>query len=462
MARALRNPRCDIAQVYIPVLHPATRSPRLLIRTLTAKHLFAHRSVLCLCFVSFGNAGAQGTTQGGNGPYVEIGAQAIGVATRVSPATRDRALTEGYLTQPAIMLRAGAFDGILALTGTLNLEGTTLKRGELTPGIYGEGYIDRRHPHTYLHELIVSAKGDISDASVSLSAGKGFAPFGTDDPMARPFEKYPVNHHLAQILERAVAIAAFRMRGAVIELGSFNGDEPQSPGDVPNRDRYWDSWSGRLTLLPFKQAELQTSYARVKSPENATGGGSDQRKQSASIRLEDAQHSGYALAEWARTGEYVGNTRSFGFTSWLMETEARLAFARAGIRFERTERPDEERLQNPFRAPVPASDLSILGRSRWTTLTLRGSAPISAARPLFVEPFIEVAQAHVSPTLRPTGFDPRQFYGSTRIWSISAGAKLSFGMQHMRMGRYGAATHDQRGMMMKMEDGGMDMSGSHH
>ena len=33
----------------------------------------------------------------------------------------------------------------------------------------------------------------------SLSAGKGFAPFGTDDPMSRPIFRYPVNHHLAQI-----------------------------------------------------------------------------------------------------------------------------------------------------------------------------------------------------------------------------------------------------------------------
>ena len=41
---------------------------------------------------------------------------------------------------------------------------------------------------------------------LSLTAGKGFAPFGTDDPMSRPVLRYPVNHHLAQILERAVAI----------------------------------------------------------------------------------------------------------------------------------------------------------------------------------------------------------------------------------------------------------------
>ncbi|HEV7447593.1 MAG TPA: hypothetical protein VGO18_33815 [Steroidobacteraceae bacterium] len=413
---------------------------------------------LCFCVAPVA-ATSQQTTLHDQRSYLELGAQTIGVATHETPAVQGRSLTEGYLTQPAIMVHAGVLNGHLVLAGTVNLEGATLKRGELTPGIYGEGYIDRRHPHTYLHELVIAAKQDLAGASVSLSGGKGFAPFGTDDPMARPFEKYPVNHHLAQVLERAVAIAAVRAGQVILELGTFNGDEPVSPGDVPNRNRYWDSWSGRLTLVPFEQIELQSSYARVKSPENATGGGSDQRKKSASVRLEDAQHSGYALAEWARTGDFVGNTRSFEFTSWLLESEARIGFVRAGVRLERTERPDEERLQNPFRAQVPGTDLSILGRSRWTTLTGRVAVPIWIAQPVALEPFIEVARARVSPTFRPAGFDPRQFYGSSRIWSISAGAKLSFGMQHMRMGRYGAAITEPRGMMM--EAGGMNMSHSH-
>ena len=75
---------------------------------------------------------------------------------------------------------------------------------------WGEGFIDRRHPHTYLHELMFSFDdllGKVDGAArLSLAAGKGFAPFGTDDPMVRPVLRYPVNHHLAQILERAVAI----------------------------------------------------------------------------------------------------------------------------------------------------------------------------------------------------------------------------------------------------------------
>src|SRR5579884_1149354 len=85
-----------------------------------------------------------------------IMAQAIPVVTRADPTVGHQVLTEGYVTQPLIMADGsrGAFQGV----GTLNLEGLTLKRGELTTGAYGEGYVDRRHPHAYIHELLVGAE----------------------------------------------------------------------------------------------------------------------------------------------------------------------------------------------------------------------------------------------------------------------------------------------------------------
>jgi hypothetical protein len=386
----------------------------------------------------------------------EIGAQGIGVLTRESPAVGGREITEGYLTQPAIMAQLDPWSELLTLKGMLNLEGATLKRGELNAGIVGEGYIDRRHPHTYLHELVLSsAKRFGMDATngVSISVGKGFAPFGTDDPMARPFEKYPINHHLAQILERAIAIGALRAGPWILEAGTFNGDEPTGPGDTPNRNRYWDSWSGRITFVPWRQAELQTSYARVKSPENPDGGGADQRKQSTSIRLEDPQHTGYALVEWARTGDYIGSARSFAFTSLLAETSAKYDRLSGAVRIERTDRPDEPRLVDVFRTQVPATDLSIAGRSRWTIVTARVAASVLNAGELSAEPFVELARAHVSETLRPSGFNPQQFYGSDRIWSFSVGIKVALGMSHMRMGRYGVAIAGERDAKM----GGMNM-----
>ncbi len=396
--------------------------------------------------------------QDGRGSFggLDIGAQAIGVVTRESPAIQGRTLTEGYLTQPVLMGQLDPWREALSLKGALDLEGLTLERGELNAGIYGEGYIDRRHPHTYLHELLLASAKRFSAASVSgvsVTVGKGFAPFGTDDPMARPFEKYPINHHLAQILERAVAIAALRAGAWILEAGKFNGDEPTAPGATPRGKRYWDSWSGRISFVAWPLAELQTSYARVKSPEIAAGGGADQRKQSASIRLEGGPHSQYAILEWARTGDYVGSTRTFSFSSLLAETSARYGRLSGGLRIERTERPDEQRLVELFRTPVPATDLSIAGRSRWTIITARLATPVARPRTFTLEPFAEVARALARPTLEPSGFDPRQFYGSDHIWSLSVGARLAFGMSHMRMGRYGVAATGKP----QKEMGGMQM-----
>ena len=355
------------------------------------------------------------------------------------------------------MVMIAPWSEALSIRATLNFEGLTIERGELNPGIYGEGYIDRRHPHTYLHELVATSarRFGTGPSGVSVTVGKGFAPFGTDDPMARPFEKYPINHHLAQILERAVVIGAVRARGWILEAGAFNGDEPTAPGDTPNPKRYLDSWSGRVTYLPWSQGELQASYARVKSPENPSGQGTDQRKQSASIRLEDAQHSGYALLEYARTRDYAGRTPSFVYTSLLAETWARYDSFSGALRIERTERPDEERLTNEFRAAVPATDLSIAGRSRWTIISARVAAGLTLPARVAMEPFAEIARGRVSPTLTPSGFDPRQFYGSDRIWSVSVGAMIAFGMSHMRMGRYGVAEAGSPSTKMA----GMDM---HH
>ena len=158
------------------------------------------------------------------------------------------------------------------------------------------------------------------------------------------------------------------------------------------------------------------------------------------------------MLEWARTTNYVGSSRTFAFTSLLAETWARYGRASGALRFERTERPDEARLVDEFRTPLPAPDLSITGRSRWTIITARVAASLPAVKTLALEPFAEVARIRFSPTLRPSGFDPAQFYGSNRIWSVSVGAKLAFGMSHMRMGRYGVASTEKRGMKMRSKE----------
>jgi len=372
------------------------------------------------------------------------GAHAIGMVTHQSPAVAGRSLTEGYLTQPTLMLHAGG-RSLPTIQLMLSLEGLTLERGELNPGIVGEGYIDRRHPHTYLHELTATIErgGDLARGSLTL--GKGFAPFGTDDPMVRPFVKYPINHHLAQILERIVAIAALRAGPVALEVGSFNGDEPESSGDAPNRSRLWDSWAMRATVFPLAGAEFQASYANVRSPEIAKGGGPDDRKWSVSGRFENADRRQYALAEWARSTGYVGSDKTLDFNSFLVEGQTGAGPLLLAARLEVTERADEERLSDPFRTPAGGHDFSILGRSRWMIGTLGIAFPITAPGGTSLAPFVEIAQHGARETFRPSGFVPADFYGSDRILVLSAGLRIGIGAMHGRMGRYGAAIPRQRG-----------------
>ena len=117
-----------------------------------------------------------------------VGAQAILAYDHVDPIPGGGGLGELRVVQPAVMAHASVLDGRLRFVGMLYFEGATMPGGQLSPGSFGEGYVDRRHPHTYAHELMLSAVLPIDGERIaaSLSVGKGFAAFGTDDPMSRP------------------------------------------------------------------------------------------------------------------------------------------------------------------------------------------------------------------------------------------------------------------------------------
>jgi hypothetical protein len=114
-------------------------------------------------------------------------------------------------------------------------------------------------------------------------------------------------------------------------------------------------------------------------------------------------------------------------------------------RLERTDRPEEEQLLDPFRTPRPSTDLTSLGVSRWTTLTASISAPPVQRGVMSGRLFIEVARIGVA-VGSPAGiFNPELRYGARRMWMYSAGIRLRAGSMHDRMGRYGAAVPE---MMM--------------
>ena len=368
------------------------------------------------------------------------GAMAIGMATHAAPGALGRHATEGYLTQPMAMGNVQLAGGRLQALGTLNLEGRTLRRGELNTGAYGEGYVDRRHPHTYLHEAMLGAAVARGDGALSLFAGKGVVPFGTDDPMVRPFVKYPVNHHLAQVMERVQVVAAVRLRGVVLEGARFNGDEPEGPSDWPNAGRAFDSWSARLSVAPRRGLELSASTARVHSPEFATGEGLDQAKSSVAARWSrPGARVPYALAEWARTHEASGGLPGFTYRSWLAEGAFAVRRMQLAVRLERTERPEEDRLANPYRSVRPLLDFHVLGRTRWDIATVHAAAPASRWLAVRLAPFAEVAWLAPTALARPAAIEPHTFYDTTRLWLASAGLRVHLGTMRPRWGRYGAA-----------------------
>ena len=374
-------------------------------------------------------------------PAVKFGGHGVLAYTRADPVPGGGPLGEVRLIQPTVMAHAGALSSRLRLLATVNLEGLTIPDGELTPGAWGEGFIDRRHPHTYAHELVLTFDHPIGNPAnelrFSLSAGKGFAPFGTDDPMSRPPLRYPVNHHLAQILERAVAIAGVRTGPVMLEAGLFNGDEPEGPEQWPLVSRMGDSWSGRLTVWPLPELELQGSHGLVHSPEHRPGSGTDQSKWSVSGRWDGTVGGAqvYGLAEWARTSEAEG---FFVFHSVLAEGAWTGGHHRLYYRFEQTERPEEERV-TPTRSRRPHLENSILGTTRWTIHTMGyGFQGLPRQGSTRAEPLVELSLGRV----RGVGgglFDPASFYGKTSFWSVSAGVRLNLGTPMRRMGRYGVA-----------------------
>jgi hypothetical protein len=345
------------------------------------------------------------------------------------------------------MLTGHGFGDRLRLAATADLEGWTLDDGELTPGAFGEGFVDRRHPHTFLHEFMLSSSDLLRSwdgpLNLSLSLGKGFVPFGTDDPMSRPTLRFPVNHHYSQILERAVGIAGASLGPVMIEASLFNGDEPTRPEEWPALRRFGDSWSLRATIYPVRGLEFQGSHAQVHSPEHRPGAGLDVTKWSVSGRWsrEIRNIPTYLLIEWAESSEA---DRFFVFDSYLAELQVSPGRHRLYYRLERTKRPEETRTANLFRAFRPHLENSLLGTTDWKIHTVGYGFRLGPVlHGLTFEPFAEMSFATVS-KFGPGIFRPQFFYGGTDIVSSSIGLRLDWGMRGHRMGRYGVAADADR------------------
>lgn len=347
--------------------------------------------------------------------------------------------TGWYLTQPAVMANLESGGGRIVLRTTLNFEGLTQEDGELTFGGWGEGFLDKRHPHTLLHELMLSVNlWDVSGSALSLSAGKGFAPYGTSDPMARPGLKYPTNHHLSQVLERWTANVVWVAGPWSVEAGLFGGQEPEGPYDFSNIESFGDSWSARVARRwgpgtgPSAKWEASASFASV--TEFAHTVRETTRLVNGAVRHAGALGPGelYTLVE----GSVSMLDDHFDYFSLLVEGRYDYRRHQPYARVEYARRPEYER-----EGPAGSEDFfryhnheDPLSTTRWLIATAAYAYELTGL-PWSVRPFVEAQYHQVRGD--QGGVSATELFGKTSFWSLSLGARIFLGGDPMRMGLYG-------------------------
>lgn len=368
-------------------------------------------------------------------------AQVFPILTASDPFDQNSRLNdrETYLTQPALMIGLVSPGATVTFDVTLDFEQLTQPEGEYTFGGWGEGFIDRRHPHTLLHEMMVSVRlVETASGVISLSAGKGFAPYGTEDPMSRPVVKYPTNHHLSQVLERWTTNATFVLRsGWSLEIGMFGGAEPVDAYDLSNIESFGDSWSTRLTRLfgdpDAPSWEASASYARIEEDHGAET--EVVELANGALRYESLRPTGrlYGLLEASKSFPEDED----GYWAILAEAQYRTGAHQPYARVEWSTRPEYHRLGGPGTPEFYRYDHGTHtdGATRWVITTV-GYGRESATAGVSYRPFAELQYHRISS--ERGGVDPIALFGERDFWSLSTGFRLYWGGGPMRMGRYGA------------------------
>jgi hypothetical protein len=347
--------------------------------------------------------------------------------------------TELYLTQPVLMANLEGPASRVVLRTTLNFEGLTQDDGELTFGAWGEGFLDKRHPHTLLHEAMLSVNfWDVAGGALSLSAGKGFAPFGTDDPMARPVAKFPTNHHLSQILERFLVGAAYRRSGWSVETAVFGGTEPAGPYDFSNIESFPNSWSARIARRfggggLLAEWEVSASYGHV--VEEHDDDERTSRLLNGYVRHDRVHRFGhlYGLVE-ASLSEPAGEED--GYWSVLGEAQLRRGLHQPYLRLELATRPEYARAGAPGAAAFHRYDHAAepIAATRWF-IASAGYNYLLTRLPVSARPFLELQFNNVVHERGDVA--ARELFGTIDFFSFTGGVRLYFGGGPMRMGSYG-------------------------
>ena len=394
-------------------------------------------------------------------------AQAFPIVTFGAPGEGGSALNETafYLTQPAAMVNLESPGSRIALRSTFNFEGLTQEDGELTLGGWGEGFIDKRHPHTLLHELMLSLNlFEAFGGQASISAGKGFAPYGTDDPMARPGLNYPTNHHLAQSLERWPVNGVFLRQGWSIEGGVFAGNEPEGPYDLGNTGGFGKSWSARIAKRwgpgsgPAAAWEASASYGKVVEEHDEEA--ETTRLWNVALRHDRTHGFGdlYGLFEYSRSDPEHGD----GFFSALAEAQLTRGIHQPYARVEYATRPEYARqgaagTDDFFRYD---HDGEAIGATRWTIIGA-GYNLLATRGSVSIRPFVNAQFHDVALERGPQALAPAALFGTDTFWSLSLGARVFLGGDPMRMGAYGVLDA-MTAMNRAMPAGPMRMDGTGH
>lgn len=369
-------------------------------------------------------------------------AQVFPIVTIGAPLVDDSPLSETswYLTQSAMMLNVEGPGQRVTLRTTLNFEGMTLEDGELTFGAWGEGFIDKRHPHTLLHEFMLSLNlWELGEGDLSLSAGRGFVPYGSDDPMSRPGLKFPTNHHLSQLPERWVVSGLYLYDGWGVETSVFGGTESRGPYDFSNINSFGDSWSARVSKRwgpgsgPFSTWEVSTSYARVAGFHH----GMKETNQLWNMALRSGPNGHWGLQEAFVEASFGQQVHNNDFFSVLAELWFDWSMHQPFVRVEYSSRPEYLRDRRAgdsgfFRYDQATDPIS---STLWLTNTV-AYAYESTGYPFSIRPFAEVQ--HFKIWQDGPFVDPISLFGSDSFWGLTIGVRVFAGGSPMRMGAYGA------------------------
>ncbi len=148
-----------------------------------------------------------------------------------------------------------------------------LQTGETADGL--TPLVDRQHPHDMLMELAATwSRGLAAGSSFFIYlAPVGEPPIGPSAFMHRPSALGsplpPISHHFldsTHIAHGVVTVGIATAQGLKLELGAFNGREPDQKRWGFQTPRL-NSLAGRLTMNPHSNWSVQWSAAHVDSPE---------------------------------------------------------------------------------------------------------------------------------------------------------------------------------------------------